>query len=47
MDEESSEEDLDFFVALDVSAVESRMEEESLSRALIPMTKNKRKRIRV
>jgi hypothetical protein len=41
MDEESSEEDLDFFVALDVSVVESRMEEESSSRVSIPVTKNK------
>jgi hypothetical protein len=47
MDEESPKEDLDFFVVFDVSATESRMEQESSSRAPIPMAKNKRKRVGV
>jgi hypothetical protein len=46
MDEESSEEDLEFFVALDVSAAESIMEESS-SRAPTPMEKGKKKKVGV
>jgi hypothetical protein len=42
MDEESSEEDLDFFIVLDVSATESRMGKSS-SRAPMTVVKSKRR----